>query len=88
MNTKILTKVLEELNGINPDLSYIRGMVETLLAIDEKPTYAGQINTTIPVTIPITNKPENLDEAGILDARARASLKTIEALSAASKETP
>lgn len=37
MNFKILNKVLEELNNEVPDISYLRGMVETLLSLEEKP---------------------------------------------------
>jgi hypothetical protein len=36
MNYKILNKVLEELKKDKPDLSYIRGMVETLLSFDNQ----------------------------------------------------
>lgn len=38
MNTNILKKVLEELGKEKPDISYVRGMIETLVALEEKST--------------------------------------------------
>ena len=44
----ILQKVLDNLNAPSPDLSYIRGMVEVLLAMQEKPLVtSGQLNVPI-----------------------------------------
>ena len=37
MNYKILNKVLDELNKEAPDISYLRGMIETLLSLEDKP---------------------------------------------------
>ena len=37
MNTTILQKCLDELSKESPKLDYIRGMIETLLAITESP---------------------------------------------------
>lgn len=37
MNTKILQKCIDALSTTEPDLSYIRGMLETLLELTEKP---------------------------------------------------
>lgn len=34
MNTKIISKCLDELKKDSPDLSYIRGMLETLIEVD------------------------------------------------------
>lgn len=36
MNTAILKKCVEELQKDGPDLSYVRGMLETLLAFEDK----------------------------------------------------
>lgn len=50
MNYKILNKVLDELNKEAPDISYLRGMVETLLSLEDKPlTLPGSSGT---VSIP------------------------------------
>lgn len=37
MNTKIISKCLDELAKDSPDLSYIRGMLETLVEISSDP---------------------------------------------------
>ena len=44
MNTKILQKVLAELEKATPSLDYARGMIETLIEMDVKPT----VETYIP----------------------------------------
>lgn len=38
MNTNILKKCLDELNKETPDISYIRGMIETLSEINNETT--------------------------------------------------
>ena len=65
----ILEKILGELGQEKPDLSYIRGMVEVLLA------------SQIP-NAPAASKPIPAGEPGvdILEARARAAVETIKAL--------
>ena len=52
MNKKILEKVNAELVKETPDLSYIRGMVEVMLAMEE-----GQVNSKPMAHTPITNSP-------------------------------
>ena len=88
MIASILEKCLNELNKDEVDFSYIKGMLEVLLAMqppmgvpfgktaDSKPANVGSNPTT----------PAPLDEAAILDATARASLETIKRLAEASKE--
>lgn len=49
MQTKILQKVLEELKKENVDLSYVRGMVETLIEMSGTNTIANG-NVYIPST--------------------------------------
>lgn len=55
-NNTILQKCVDELKTEKPDLSYIRGMIETLIAVAEKPpvfvpkTPEGVIPKSIPVT--------------------------------------
>lgn len=86
MNTKILTKVLEELNKDKPDISYVKGMIETLVSLEEVTTVGSTIihANTIPSNRAIADV--SLDEAAILDAQAKASLETIKALSEKSTE--
>lgn len=45
MNSKILQKCVDALKQDNPDLSYVRGMLETLIDIDVKDAPA----TVVPV---------------------------------------
>lgn len=37
MNTKILQKCVDELNEEKPDISYLRGTLETLIEMEPKP---------------------------------------------------
>lgn len=80
----ILSKVLEELQKEKPDLSYIRGMVEVLLAQEQKP-----VILPTPAYIPLgvqsypTGTPtafNNLSdpEAANLDMIARANLALVQ----------
>ena len=71
MISTILEKCLVELGKPSPDLSYIRGMIEVLLASQPQPTRAV---TSVPIVMPPIT-----DEAAILDARARANLDSIKA---------
>lgn len=80
----ILEKCLIELNKEEIDASYIRGMIETLLAMQEKPSgilISGGTPTSSYVATPIVT-----DDASILDARAKASIAIVKAMSEASKE--
>jgi hypothetical protein len=50
MNTKILQKVLEELQKNKPRLDYVRGMIESLVDMDDKPLNIS--HTSGPVATP------------------------------------
>lgn len=79
MNTKILQKVLDELNKENVDVSYIRGMVEALLSTTETPH-----DMSTKLTLPYINPKigtEIRDESDALDAMAKAKLGTVQKLS-------
>ncbi len=71
MNTAILQKCITELQKDAPDLSYLRGMLETLMEMQES-------KPSLPPRIPIlpidhtNNTP--IDEAATLDAEAQAKL--------------
>jgi hypothetical protein len=41
MNTKIIQKCLTELSKDAPDLSYVRGILETLIDMDAEPVISG-----------------------------------------------
>ncbi len=99
---KILNKVLEELKKDKADLSYIRGMVETLLEMDGQQKPAPTFTYNPPIIMPGQNTPAGpniypnitstaispkIDEAAVMDAQARASLATVKALADASTET-
>lgn len=83
MNTKILQKVLEELNKEKPDISYIRGMVE-VLASNEEASNPQLIPISLPNQVIHSNIPIEstlvLDEVAILDARARAAVDIVQSL--------
>lgn len=72
----ILEKCLAELSKENADLSYIRGMIEVLLALQDKPKPE---EPKAPVVKP-TNTNDPADEAAILDAKARAAIETVKQL--------
>ena len=73
----ILQKCLDELGKEKADLSYIKGMLEVLLA-----TQPQQSKQFITPAQQLTNVASNapVDEASILDAKARAALETVKAL--------
>ena len=85
MIEKIIAKCLAVLQEPQPDISYVRGMLETLLATQEKPK-------SVTITAPSTSIPQNdyviyasnsasIDEADILNARARARLLQVQKMS-------
>lgn len=59
MNTKILQKCVEALNSEKPDISYIRGMLETLIEISGA-TVPLSANPT--VNVPVTRTETVADE--------------------------
>lgn len=65
MNTKILQKVLDELNKPEPDLSYIKGMIEAI--VPEVYTPLPGLPSHSSFLIP---KEENVASNGLLDERA------------------
>lgn len=87
MIQSILQKCLDNLNATTPDLSYIRGMLEVVIAMQDKPMESSSKAEQASYTRPVTgsNPVVPTDDASILDAQARASLETIKAL--ASKST-
>ena len=87
MITTILSKVLDELQKPSPDLSYIRGMVEVLLASqpNDAPTL---VCKSTPVSREYIQPGQSVppDEGSMLDAEARAKIAQIQALAAKSTE--
>lgn len=90
MNSSILQKCLEELKAEEPDISYVRGMLETLIAVDagsssDKTNFGMPKIISYPVPTAVSpnisqSKTEPMDEAAILDARARAAIETVKSL--------
>lgn len=71
---EVIRKCVEELGKQSPRLDYVRGMLDTLLAMSGTPI----IITTPPTkgsSVDITSKP--MDEGDIIDANTRATLATI-----------
>ena len=66
MNTNILKKCLDELNKETPDISYIRGMIETLSEMNNE-TIPANNYTPSPVATPkvetISTQPEEVPES-------------------------
>lgn len=95
MNQKILQKVLDNLNTDKPDLSYIRGMIETLLALGETKTDEDKFilangDGTVRVTThakEIAVAEKEIDEGAILDAQARAAVAAVAELTGKTVET-
>ncbi len=84
MNRKILQKVLDELAKEKPDLSYIRGMLETLLEglPNEKTPESKDIAPILYNTIGVPFTPSNvtvLSESQILENETKAKLESIKA---------
>ncbi len=55
MNYKILSKILDQLNEEVPDISYIRGMVETLLSMAPEETIVKSQTNFKPTTLNAVN---------------------------------
>ena len=73
MNTNILTKCIEQLKSDKPDLSYVRGMLETLVEMQD--TSPAKVSNPLAHAVPAPNKPSVVaDEASILDAQAKAAM--------------
>lgn len=83
MNQNILQKAIAELKSDKPKIDYVLGMLETLFEMQDK-TISPPVLVRIPPvaggTQPIT------DDASILDAKARAAIEQVKAMSEASKE--
>lgn len=82
----LLEKCVEELKADKPDLSYIRGILETLIAMSETEyNKSDTAKTTLKSTAEDFKKfAQNIgtsDEGALLDAKARASLEAVKALS-------
>ena len=69
MNTSILKKAIEELRLKDPNLSYLRGMLETLLEVQEPKSVSPAMSTK-----PYGPSEAPKDEASSLDAEAQAKL--------------
>ncbi len=74
-NTKILTKCIDALKGDKPDLSYVRGMLETLVEMQPgEITYSSKQVITPNSPILPTFIPQTIDEASMLDGMAKAAI--------------
>lgn len=73
---EILKKATEELAEDKPDIAYVRGMLDTLLAMNG----GMNISDTTKPFIPPVALPVPLDEAALLDAKARAAIDYVKSL--------
>ncbi len=77
---RLIRKAVEELEKDNPDLSYLRGMLESLVEEDVDFFEIGRaygIEEAHPATSFINDKGKMDDEAAILDAQARTAIETM-----------
>jgi hypothetical protein len=78
MNTNILKKCIDELNAETPRLDYLRGMLETLLEMQEGlVSSVAEHRVVSPRVAGSIPAPAALDEAAVLDARARRAIEAI-----------
>lgn len=80
---EILKKCVEELAKESPRLDYIRGMLDTVLAMSEPPKDAylkADGNGKVHVIVPQQELQDVMqaDEASIMDAKARAAIKAVQ----------
>lgn len=81
MNTTILQKCLDELNKEDFRKDYVVGMLETLIEMQTAAEVTNRL-PSIQIGAPSTALAKDADnEAAILDARARAAIETVRALS-------
>lgn len=77
---RIIKKAVEELGKENPDLSYLRGMLESLVEDEMRvPTFI--LPAVSPTFIAPADPNVPQDEASILDAKARAAMASIKEMS-------
>ena len=82
---EVLKKCIDELAKPAPSVPYVRGMLETLLAMNGGMNISDQSKPFIPpVSMPKYTPPPSTDEGGILDAAAAAKLASVKNLSEAS----
>lgn len=86
---EILAKAVEELAKDIPNIAYVRGMLETVLAMNvaspHLPRQLPTVDNTY-ATPAINILPPAADEASMLDAKARAAIATVQSMQAQSQE--
>lgn len=90
MPTNILQKALDELGKESPDISYVKGMLETIIELQDKATNADQLNAQLRIKsaqATTTQSNEHVDEGALLDARAKAAIESVRKLTDKSVET-
>lgn len=91
---EVIAKAVAELSKDSPNIAYVRGMLETVLAmsvsIPHLPSQLPSNQWTLPVTSVAAPTPmvgtSSTSEADILDAQARAAIAKVQAMTAASQE--
>ncbi len=97
MNSTLLQRCLDELSADNVRLDYIRGILETLIALGESsngraadfgPANLGSIPSSPAKHVPVTptSPDEPLDEGKILEQQTRARINLVRELSEKSTE--
>lgn len=79
MNNIILKKAIDELKLEKPKIDYVLGMLETLYEMGKIPDDA-YLKADGKGKVKVVSQKEELDEASLLDAKARAAIDTIKNL--------
>lgn len=87
MNTKILQKILDELSKETPDISYVKGILQTLLDLADEGSKTVTNKVAIGMNNPVAldkdsnqEKPKNSDEGSMMDTIAKAKVAQIKRL--------
>ena len=82
MNRKVLQKVIDNLNGEKPDMSYIKGLLEALIeSLPEEKLVDCISNTFVTIPMPLRKITSSTDEATLMDNEAKIKLAKVKELS-------
>lgn len=85
MNTNILKKCLAELEKDSPSIPFVRGMLETLIEMQEPVTithaqkYPGGPMEKLDIPVPLPKSEISQDEGTLLDLKAKAVIDKLKA---------
>lgn len=81
MNRKVLQKVIDNLNGEKPDMSYIKGLLEALIeSLPEEKLVDCVSHTFVTTPMPLGKVTSTTDEATLLNNEAKIKLAKVKEL--------